>query len=82
MSKYFYKYGMSVDARKIAKDLEVCVFLLDRLAKESYINEDKPDILHNWDDYKKRMVMEKELTEQDLDLLFHIMKRKIRTWWD
>jgi hypothetical protein len=38
---FFYKHSISIDSIKIAKDIELCIFLLDRIIKNDYIKDGK-----------------------------------------
>jgi hypothetical protein len=79
----FYTSGNTfcVNAPRTLKEIKTCRILLDRLIKDDYI----PDAFLDEKDRKKckRIIEHADIQhQQDLDLLFHIMNKKIRTWWD
>ena len=80
MEKYFRRYGISTQAEKDADKMKKCVLLLDRLIKDDYIDYKQE---RRWEP-KFRLLLEKEeqMINQDLDLLFKILRKQIRCWWD
>jgi len=80
MERGFRKYGMSVNSEKDAKNIKICVLLLDRLINNDYIDymDEK-----GWEP-KVRFSFEKEeeMINQDLDMLFKLLRKQIRVWWD
>jgi hypothetical protein len=80
MEKKFKCCGVSARSKKDAKNMRICVLLLDRLINDDYFDyEDK----RGWET-KFRLSFEKEeqMINQDLDLLFKILRKQIRCWWD
>ena len=79
----FYASGRTfcVGANRNLKDIRTCRILLDRLIKDDYLSD---DYLKERDRKKcKRMSDHAEAqNKQDIDLLFKIMNKKIRSWWD
>lgn len=80
MEEGFRTSGISVNSEKDARNIKICILLLDRLIKDDYSN-----------DYKKAKKLgkikefwehEEMLINQDLDLLFKTMRKQIRSWWD
>jgi hypothetical protein len=68
-------------AKDNLKNIKTCRILLDRLIKDDYI----PDAFLEEKDRKKckRIIDHAELQhKQDIELLFWIMKKHIRGWWD
>jgi hypothetical protein len=80
MEKGFREHGHSTNSEKDAKNIKICILLLDRLVKDGYIDyneeglqESNIRISHN---------KEEQMINQDLDLLFKILRKQIRCWWD
>lgn len=67
MEEKFRTRGISTRSEADAKNMKICILLLDRIIKEDYAT-----------DFKRS----EEMIEQDLDLLFKIMRKQIRAWWD
>ena len=80
MEKGFREDGICLNSEKDAKKMKICVLLLDRLINDDYIDYGKDNGLGP----NIRILMDKEdeMIEQDLDLLFKIMRKQIRSWWD
>ena len=80
MEKGFRTRGMSTNSEKDAKNIKICILLLDRLVNNDYIDYKEE---RGWTP-KIRFSFEKEeeMIEQDLDLLFKILRKQIRVWWD
>jgi hypothetical protein len=76
MERGFRKWGHSVAAEKDAKKIKTCVLLLDRLIKDDYITYNRGDNI------RKSFEEEQKMVEQDLNLLFEMLRKNIRTWWD
>lgn len=70
MAKNFEKFDHHEGKDKYVKRLCICYNLLDRLEKDDYFRKE-----HESFDYEDYMI------NQDLELLFEIMKKHIRTWW-
>jgi hypothetical protein len=69
-------YAMSSNAEKDAKEMKKCIILLDRLINDDYIDYERGDNIRELYEKEERMI------NQDLDLLFKIIRKHIRTWWD
>ena len=67
MRNHFKNHGCHVGADREAKKMSICINLLDRVIADQYS-----------DDYKKS----EEIMEQDLDMLYKIIRKNIRSWWD
>jgi hypothetical protein len=67
MSKFFNERAWSTRAKDDAKNMDICVHLLDRIIKEDYPGS------YEHQDY---------LLKQDLALLFETMRKQVRCWWD
>jgi len=80
MEKKFKCCGISTQSEKDAKNIKICVLLLDRLINNDYIDYEGK---RGWKP-KFRLSLEKEeqMINQDLDLLFKIIRKQIRCWWD
>jgi hypothetical protein len=80
MERGFRLHGMSTNSEKDAKNIKICILLLDRLINNDYIDY-MQDI--GWEP-KVRFSFEKEeeMINQDLNLLFKILRKQIRCWWD
>jgi hypothetical protein len=79
----FYTSGKTfcVKAPDTLREIKTCRLLLDRLIKDDYI----PDAFLGEKDHKKckRMLEHSDMqNKQDVELLFRLMKKHIRTWWD
>jgi hypothetical protein len=80
MEKNFRLHGCHLNNEKDAFKMKKCVLLLDRLINDAYIDYKNE---RGWAP-KVRFSFEKEeeMIEQDLDLLFKLLSKNIRTWWD
>jgi len=80
MEKGFRTYGMSTNSEKDAHNIKICRLLLDRLVNDAYIDYEGK---RGWEP-KVRFSFEKEeeMINQDLDMLFEILRKQIRCWWD
>ncbi len=80
MEKGFRTYGISTRSEQDADNIKKCKLLLDRLTNDAYIDYEGK---RGWEP-KVRFSFEKEeeMIEQDLDLLFKILRKQIRAWWD
>jgi hypothetical protein len=76
MEKGFRKWGHSTCSKKDAKKIKTCVLLLDRLIKDDYIT------YNGGDNIRKSFEEEQRMAEHDLELLFEILRKNIRSWWD
>jgi len=76
MEKNFRTRGMSVCSERDAKKMRTCVLLLDRLTNDDYITYNRGDNI------RKSFEEEEAMINQDLDLLFKILRKNIRSWWD
>jgi hypothetical protein len=82
MEEFFYSNKpIIIGATKVAHQIKICRILLERLIKDNYIPD---NYLEERDRKKCKRIIDHAdmLQQQDLDLLFKIMNRKIRTWWD
>jgi hypothetical protein len=80
MEKNFRKHGHGTNSKKDADNMKKCKLLLDRLSNDAYIdyNEDRgwaPKIRFSFN-------KEERMINQDLDMLFKILRKQIRCWWD
>jgi len=80
MEENFRLGGCHKNNKKDAFKMKKCVLLLDRLINDAYIDYKNergwaPKIRFSFN-------KEHEMIEQDLDLLFKLLRRNIRTWWD
>lgn len=80
MEKGFRTYGMSTRSEQDADNIKICKLLLDRLINDAYIDYKEE---RGWSP-KIRFSFEKEeeMINQDLDMLFKILRKQIRCWWD
>ena len=80
MEREFRCCGVSARAEKDADKMKICILLLDRLINDDYIDYGDKG---GWTP-KIRLLYEKEeqMINQDLDLLFKILRKQIRCWWD
>lgn len=79
----FYEEGntFSLGAPRTLREIKTCRVLLDRMIKDDYL----PDSFLDEIDRKKckRMVDHAEMQhKQDIDLLFKLMAKHVRGWWD
>lgn len=72
----FISKGVAVHTENELKKIKICYLLLDRLANDDYSNIIKEKNI------RKSFEKEEYMIKQDLDLLFNIMRKNIRTWWD
>ena len=80
MEEGFRTYGISVNSEKDAHNIKICKLLLDRLRNDAYIDYEgkrgwEPKIRFSFN-------KEEEMINQDLDMLFKILRKQIRCWWD
>ena len=80
MEEGFRKRGHTVNHLKDAHNIKICKLLLDRLINDAYIDYEQG---RGWEP-KIRLSFEKHerMIDQDLDLLFKVMRKQIRVWWD
>jgi hypothetical protein len=76
MEYKFKTEGVSIRSKEDAKNMKTCILLLDRLIKEKYDRNIKPRTISELFEKEEYMI------NQDLDLLFKIMRKQIRVWWD
>jgi len=76
MEEGFRLHGMGLHSEMDAKNMKKCILLLDRLINDAYIDYSKGNNIRNSFEKEEMMI------EQDLDLLFNIIRKHIRTWWD
>lgn len=79
MEKGFREQGITMNASKDAHNIKICILLLDRLIKNDYYNYNK---ISNPKYPLAEMDKEGEMIQQDLDLLFKILRKQIESWWD
>lgn len=81
MEKGFREDGCHVYHEQDAKKIKICVLLLDRLQNDAYIDYKNE---RGWEPelFKFELDKEEHMMNQDLDLLFKILRKHIRTWWD
>lgn len=78
MAEGFEKYGHHIGSEKSARRMRVCSHLLRRLIKNEYFkNTDK-----GFPRYKYSGTEAGKLAKQDEELLFTIMRKHWRGWWD
>ena len=77
MEEGFRTRGMSINSEKDAHNIKICVLLLDRLIEDAYI-----DYSIKVGNIRKSFDEQEQMTNQDLDLLFKILRKQIRVWWD
>ena len=80
MEEGFRKHGHSVNSEKDADNIKKCVLLLDRLINDDYI--DYMDERGWCPKIRFSFNKEQEMINQDLDMLFKILRKQIRCWWD
>jgi len=107
MEKLFRKHGHHVNSDRDAKEIRICITLLDKIIKDDYLKKEWTKFDEKWGELeftKNELIRSKVITEednkqvrketrrlydkedsirnQDMDLLFKIMRRKILGWWD
>lgn len=79
MANVFEKYGCHVNAKKDARRMRICALLLKRLSEDNYSDNAAKGFGYG----SKAWAYEcKNVAEQDEELLFTIMKKHMREWWD
>ena len=93
MRQYQQKYGLSTYQRQelIAHKMRTCELLIERLLSEDYIKDwAQPD----WRTWPRELTEQEErdmraaldhgnkMRRQDEDLLFTILRKHYRNWWD
>ena len=79
MAKVFEKYGCHVNAAKDAKRMRICSHLLRRLIEDNYSDNAAKGFRYGskaWADEWRNV------ENQDEELLFTIMRKHWREWWD
>jgi hypothetical protein len=79
----FYEEGntFATTAPRTLREIKTCRILLDRIIRDDYL----PDsfLAEKRGKKHKRMVDHAEMQEkQDVELLFKLMTKHLRTWWD
>ena len=78
MSKGFYRWGHHTRAEKDSRRMQICAYLLKRLVDDEYfINTEKA-----FPTYNRKGTLAQHVAEQDEELLFTIMRKHWRGWWD
>lgn len=75
---YFREYGMSVGHKDQAKQIKICRLLIERMASEDYGENPKIGELKDLNYFD----LEDFRYQQDMDYLFRMMKKHLRSWWD
>jgi len=90
--KVGFPYGG--DGERHVKEISICINLIDRILKDDYSISEIINDNWIWGDYANRpplktkfpkVVLYEHMTymkEQDLDLLFKMMRKYIQCWWD
>lgn len=77
----YYKYS-----NKEAKNMRLCILLLDRLIKDNYMDNFHEYHYQKWSKpstrHRNLILHENYLRKQDLEYLFHIIKKHVQNWWD
>lgn len=79
MAKGFHKWGHHTRAEKDSRRIKVCAHLLRRLIEDKYSDNAAAGFVYGtkaWADEWKHVA------EQDEELLFTIMRKHWRGWWD
>lgn len=76
IEKNFREHGVAIHTEKELKKIKICILLLDRLLNDAYIDYSKRENI------RESLEKEERMTNQDLDLLFKILRKQIRSWWD
>lgn len=78
MEKGFKHQGMCVNSVRDAKNMKTCILLLDRLINDDYITSES----ERYNNIRKSFEEEEAMANQDVELLFKILRKQIRSWWD
>lgn len=82
MEKFFIEKAISTNALEDSRNIRLCKLLLQRLKTEAYSDNlmtkhinalCRKGSIFGYEDY---------MINQDLDLLFKIMRKQIKNWWD
>ena len=77
-------YTWTLHAKDHAKEMRMCLFLIDRIQKQNYCDFENykkfPD--GNVLSFSEAANHERYMFEQDKRMLFNIMEKKISCWWD
>ena len=76
IERNFRGRGVAVHTEKELRKIKTCYLLLDRLINDDYVSYKRGDNIRKSHEKEERMI------NQDLDLLFKIMRKQIRVWWD
>jgi hypothetical protein len=81
MEENFRNYGCHKFAEKDADKMKVVVNLLDRIVKDEYF-ENINNASEMQPKYKIMLVKEDQMIKQDIEMIFKLLKKHIRSWWD
>lgn len=81
MEENFRNYGCHKFAKKDADKMKVVVNLLDRIIKGEYFEQANKDFKMQ-PKYKIMFVKEDQMIKQDIEMIFKLLKKHIRSWWD
>lgn len=79
MSNYFEKHGSYVDVKKDARQMRVCALLLKRLSEDKYSDNAAKAFGYGGKAWREE---QDNVAKQDEELLFSIMRKHWRGWWD
>jgi hypothetical protein len=75
------KNCIGVNHKRVSKDIKMCRILVSRIMNKDYFNNSSFGF-HSNHTVKDLCEHEGYMMNQDLEYLFHIMRRKLFTWWD
>jgi hypothetical protein len=79
MANLSEKYGCHVKAKRDARRMRICALLLKRLKEDNYSDNAATAFGYGTKAWCKE---QKNVAEQDEELLFTIMRKHWREWWD
>jgi len=81
MARHSDRTDIYIGQKREAKRMWTCVYLIDRiLADEYFENKRYLDLIHVNRDKANEFLG--NLVRQDIDMLFNIMSKHIKKWWD
>lgn len=94
LSDSIEKHGCHLNKGKQVKDIRICVNLLERLLKDDYMISKHNFILNRDDVFQSHFIpkyflpkgdchkLTNGIQKYDQELLFKLLNKHIRTWWD
>lgn len=79
--KYIEEYSYHVTKEKDIKNISIVIFLLNRIINDEYIFMPIVKKLKKIN-FKYGHEKQEEIEKQDNDMLFNILRKEMKNWWD